>query len=491
MTSVSTTSTNTLAWKETTPGTFTRPLDTIESFFKWLADLGVPLKREHWGVSLALSLSLPDYLPAFEAEPYIRRAWLILSKQHPMLYARPEANTVTVGPLDEEEWLKESFFTHTGGQVTVDSLFTSIEPAPIVSCHWLPGQQELILHGSHWRLDGIGSIKLADRLLAALCAVVRVGVAAPLESYGLDLTPLFTPSLDEISNAYPDEDSTPAAVKKVADNLLQTVLKGAPSIGLPLTPGTEHALPGPSSRVRLLLDKTATAAVVAACKSRGIKVTSAVHAAIVQAAAAHPQHPLAKHYCITTAIDMRRRLPGGDKNKGDGPELAAGMFISPGLVFIEEPTAAGGFEAIARGFDATYGADMSRLYDAGGGGGETVSVAQATAPFARRIVPLLEMPQPEGMPPQNAPHLSSIGVVERWLKREYAVDGGEKGSSRITVEDVWLGGEMITPALCNHVWTFRDQMTLAAVFNTAYYEEAFVKQVMEDVKQNLLSGLHI
>jgi len=239
--------------------------------------------------------------------------------------------------------------------------------------------------------------------------------------------------------------------------------------------------------VRVTLDKPTTAAVVAAGKSRGIRVTLAVHAAIVLAVAAHPQHSLAKHYCITTAIDLRRRLPGG--RGGDGPELAAGMFISPGLVFIEDPADGGGrsFDAIACDFDATYGADMRRLYDASNG--ETVGVCQATAPFASRIVPLLQMPQPEGMPPQNAPHLSSIGVIERWLKREYVVDG-DKGST-ITVENVWLGGEMITPALCNHVWTWRDQMTLAAVFNTAYYEDAFVKQVMEDVKQNLLKGLQI
>lgn len=81
-------------------------------------------------------------------------------------------------------------------------------------------------------------------------------------------------------------------------------------------------------------------------------------------------------------------------------------------------------------------------------------------------MPQLQMPQPEGMPPQNAPHLSSIGIIEKLLKREYVVDG-EKGS-KIAGEDVWLGGEMITPALCNHVWTWRDQMTLAAVFNTSY-----------------------
>lgn len=34
-------------------------------------------------------------------------------------------------------------------------------------------------------------------------------------------------------------------------------------------------------------------------------------------------------------------------------------------------------------------------------------------------------------------------------------------------------------------------MTLAAVFNTAFYEEAFVKQFMEDIKQNMLLGLQV
>lgn len=475
-----------LAWQETTPGTYTRPLDTIERFFKWLADLGVPLKREHWGVSLSLRLSLPNSLPVSDAEPYLRRAWLILSKQHPMLYARPEGNSVVVHPLNEDEWLKESFTTHTGEHVTVDSLFTAIEPAPIVSCHWLPASRELIIHGSHWRLDGIGSLKLADRLLTALSAVIRRGLDVSLESYGIDLTPLFTPSLDEISGAYTDDESTPSRVNKVADNLRDTVLEGAPSIGLPLIPGTEKALPGPSSRLRVPLDKATTQAVVAACKTRGIKVTSAVHAAIVQAVAAHQQHPLAKHYCITSAINLRRHLPGG--KSGDGPELAAGMFISPGLVFIDEPAAQGkGFDAIATEFNATYGADMSRLYDAGDG--ETVSVTEATAPFARRIIPLLQMPQPEGLPPQNAPHLSSIGVMEAYLKREYLVD--DEKETKLSVEDVWIGGEMITPAVCCHVWTWRDELTLAAVFNTAYYEEGSVREFMESVKKNLLKGLEL
>ncbi|KAG8168013.1 hypothetical protein KVR01_003702 [Diaporthe batatas] len=50
----------------------------------------------------------------------------------------------------------------------------------------------------------------------------------------------------------------------VANNLLQTVLKRAPSIGRPIISSTEKALPGPSSRVRVLLDKASTTTVVTA-----------------------------------------------------------------------------------------------------------------------------------------------------------------------------------------------------------------------------------
>lgn len=50
---------------------------------------------------------------------------------------------------------------------------------------------------------------------------------------------------------------------------------------------------------------------------------------------------------------------------------------------------------------------------------------------------------------------------------------------------------MMTPGLCVNVWTWRDQMKLAAVYKMSYYEGAFVKQVVEDVKRNLLSGLQV
>lgn len=50
---------------------------------------------------------------------------------------------------------------------------------------------------------------------------------------------------------------------------------------------------------------------------------------------------------------------------------------------------------------------------------------------------------------------------------------------------------MLAPGLCIHLWTWRDQMNLSVVYKMSYYEGPFVKQVMEDVKRNLLSGLRI
>lgn len=77
--------------------------------------------------------------------------------------------------------------------------------------------------------------------------------------------------------------------------------------------------------------------------------------------------------------------------RGIVPELVAEMFISSGMVFIEEPAAGGkGFDATARESNTTYVVYMTRLYDTGDS--ETMSVFKPTAPFARGIVPLLQMP---------------------------------------------------------------------------------------------------
>jgi hypothetical protein len=171
---------------------------------------------------------------------------------------------------------------------------------------------------------------------------------------------------------------------------------------------------------------------MAVCKTVGIKVASAVHAAIVQAVAVHEQHPLAKHFCITAVIDLRRLLLG--KIRSNVPELVAEMFIASGLVFSEEPAAEGkGFDATAREFNTTYVAYMSRLYNAGDS--ETMSVFKPTAPFARRIVPALADALARGAAAARcvtSQQDRGNGAVSE--EREYLVDG-EK-STRLAVEDV-------------------------------------------------------
>lgn len=88
---------------------------------------------------------------------------------------------------------------------------------------------------------------------------------------------------------------------------------------------------------RLHSKKVTTQKVKAVCKTFAIKMTSAVHAAIVQAVAVYEQHPLTTHFFITAVIDLQSRHLR--KIRGNVPEPEAGFFISLGLVFVEEPVA--------------------------------------------------------------------------------------------------------------------------------------------------------
>lgn len=62
---------------------------------------------------------------------------------------------------------------------------------------------------------------------------------------------------------------------------------------------------------------------------------------------------------------------------------------------------------------------------------------------------------------------------------------GEKGT-RLAVEDAWLRGEIMNSATCCYGWAWRDELTLAAVFNTGFHVENFTTQFMLKVKRNAI-----
>ncbi|EEU36125.1 uncharacterized protein NECHADRAFT_87220 [Fusarium vanettenii 77-13-4] len=462
-------------------GTSVRPLDTIETFFKLLADGGAPINREHWAITIALRLKIPESVK--EVASVLRRTWLILVRLHPNLVGTarisgaedPPGQILSVGPLNEDKWLAQSFFHH---EIIPDSttLFASLRPSPTAACHWIPTSQELCISSSHWRIDGIGMLMLANSFMKSLAEILRHDRNDPTIQGPL------TPSLDTIVGSYLDEETTPMYLRSTANALVAEFVKGVPSIGLPTIPGSLTAAPGPTERQSCSFDATITKAIIAACKKRHLSVPSAVHAALVRVTATYPQHPLAKSYAAFFPTDLRPYLP----SPYNGESFAVGMFCS-GLPVTVPDVLGLSFDAITTILNNVYRRDLTRMCTDDEGNPQ--SMLDLMAPYVRRTTKLFNTPPPPKLPPVENPDLSSFGKIEQYLQHEYAF--GQGGEDKVEVDGFWIGTETLARSLQCHVWAFKDQLTIQGCFNTSFYGREFVCEVLEKVKVELVEGLGV
>ncbi|KAF4983856.1 hypothetical protein FDECE_17207 [Fusarium decemcellulare] len=398
-------------WSSQVDGSFTRPLDTLETFFKLLADGGAPINQT-----------------------FIRHDDIPDSK----------------------------------------AVFASLRSSPTARCHWLPTSQELCISSSHWRIDGIGMLMLADSFMKILTATLH---GTNFDSDGQ--SPL-TPSLDAIVSSYTDEETTPLYLRSAADAMVADFVRGVPSLALPTIPGSQSAIPGLTEREAFSFDVASTQAIVSACKERGLSVPSAVHAAIVRVTAAYPQHPLAKSYAAFFPTDLRRHFP----DPWNKDTFAVGMFCS-GLPATVMDVIGKSFDDIAKVLNEVYRRDLAQVCT--DGDGNPVGMLHLTAPYIRRTTKLFNTPPPPELPPVENPDLSSFGKVEQYLQHEYEYGQGDKG--RVIVDDFWIGTETLARSLQCHVWTFKDQLTIQGCFNTSFYDRSFVSEVLQKVKDELVAGL--
>ncbi|RYP63501.1 hypothetical protein DL771_009246 [Monosporascus sp. 5C6A] len=467
-----------------------------------LADTGKPLRREHWTIHFALRLVF--HQPVADPVPYLRRAWQVVRYQHPALGATISPNDAedpkahphfSVGPLDAEAWANDTFTICHDHESAVD-LFSSLYSTAAATCYWIPTSSEAVIRSSHWRIDGVGMALLSHDFMTALASVMQHGVDAPLKVLvgGRESVSSLAPNLEllvrgespSVGSADGEEDPTLAAG---ADALVAEFLRGVPSIGLPTRHGSAELSPGASGCVVARLDTATTAKVAAACRERSIKVTSAVHAAIIRVTAGFPQHPLSKCYAAFVPVDLRRSLEAVATPESKAVSKVVGLYFS-GLpvcvdsVLPEEGKNIKGFEDIARDLAAVYARDLLQFWDVGDGSGRKISFLDLAEPYVRRTTALFGAPVPEGLPPVQTPDLSSLGKVDTYLQREY----GSAGRGKVEVADFWIGTEMLNRCVQFHTWSWRDELNLGACFNLSYYEKEFVGDILGKVIQELLQG---
>ena len=448
------------SWKETAPGRFERPFDSIEMFFVALARETAPINTEHYSLNIAAKFQAP-----FSTEDAVRRfknAWITMRYDHPEIASTLQGDTKVYEVLDAaglDAWLKETFVV-AADDATVENLVASFQPRSLAMVYFLPHSWEILIHTSHWRMDGIGGINFLNNFFAAAAKprLIKFG------DEGRNLTPSRDEAASFITAGIGHDERQ---IDQAATDLLAILTDNMPSLGLP-SDSSQAVMPQGTRRLEHRLDTKMTSKVVAACKAMNITVTVAVHAAMIQATKQLASaETVGRKYASWGLFSLRPGLPYPFT---EASAHATSVNVM-GLPLVVSPS--------------TFAENLAQLRDFYKQPLPTSAhstLAPVMIPYSNKIVEMTSQPAQADTPPLSEPVLSSLGVMDPYLD---AVHG------EVEIEGFFLGGEIDTRQIMCHLWSWRGEMALSACFNEAFYERGFVRGCLERTFAILLAELGV
>ena len=449
-----------MVWSEVAKGKFQRRIGENETFIKLLGDPGHALGREHWAINAIASIEPTGEWRLKDLETTFASAWCHLRFQQPSIasaavddktleYIVPEASAL-------DEWTRETF--HVVHDQDADQLASTIKPDAFAELWFLPDSGQILLHNSHWRTDGIGSLHLINALL-------ELAVRSPLPdakslAWGEETSRLALP-IEDAANI--PVDLTPA-IKDRAEELFKSFHLVAGAVGIPHS-GRPQTVPGGTKSARATLSSEETAAVVARCKELGLSVTSAVHASVAAANyALADADTKQKHYTSTIRFTLRPYLPEPYSTSAHGSVIytIGWMTAVPALSSWLEN---------ARTYNEEYRKRPDRGY------------LNAHRQYASQLCDLVRN-MPQDAPSPSDVDISSIGVIEKYMKRTYGDE--QKG---VEVRSVSIGLEMLSPQGVVFLSTFRDQLQFHLIYNEAFHDTSQMQEFVQVLRGSLFQGL--
>ena len=433
-------------WKETAPGRFERPFDSIELFFLTLARATAPIKREHW--SLNIVAQFRAQLAHDEVLRRLKNAWITMRYDHPEIACKAEGDMKVYEVPDAlalDAWLQETFVV-AADTAKVEDVIASFQPQSLASIHFFPHSWEILIHTSHWRTDGNGSISLLNNFFKAVgkSRSVEFGHEGKNLSPGRDEAASFT-----TAGVGGDESQ----FTQTATELISTYTDNMPSIGLP--DNLEAVMPLGTRRVEQQFDAKTTSKIVSACKEIDLSVTMAFHAAMIQATQQlTSKKTSANKYTSFVIFSLR---PGMPSPFNDSAAYATSVYII-GLPLVISPSTFRQNIVQLRDF---YKQPLPPSAES--------NLAPIVIPYSRGMTELAKKPPNPDVPASTEPTLSSLGVVDRWLE---SVHGD------VEITGFAVGVEMDTRQIVCHLLTWRGKMVLSACYNEAFYEAQFVRDFL-------------
>ncbi|KAK3300633.1 uncharacterized protein B0H64DRAFT_315727 [Chaetomium fimeti] len=411
--------------------------------------------------------------------PLLRNAWLQVRKQYPALATQNPRDgkryTSPSSPEDLEAWLATTFIVIPGKKTWRDLWKTLVKTAHM-TLYYLPEARQLFLQGEHHTLDGRGLMNFWDRFFRAL--------ASPVSTHEL----LQRTDGSEVARLPPRSDDLLGTTERRPGRGEQRALEIlAPLAAMtePISMPVRTPLPAPSphnSALTLQAPGRTTAAIRAACKAQRLSVTAAWHAAAVlatQAIQAKRSTVRGTQFACFGNFDLRRYFPasqsqsqsqsGREDSDDDAPTALSNHHGV--LPYVVDASPGRAFGQMVRELGAFYAQDLPRA---------DPEVWSALGPMIRLMVPDFAVAGPQTR--ETTPALSSLGVVDQFVKERY----GEWG-----VEEVWFGDTVTGPWLEHFMWAWRGRLVLNSCYNPAFYSPEEVGEFNATVLEVLLDGLGV
>lgn len=443
-----------MVWKQVSDSRWERPVDGLEGYFAAIGEFSARVcdGREHYTLfsNIKLEVDLPDI------EAALKHAWKQIRYEQPQIATTTEGMKKVYEIPDEialEEWLKSTFIVSSAS--SSDELYESVTPIKQATLYYVPKSSELIFRGHHHTIDGVGMLLFWDSYLNAL--------ASPMENIKFgDEACRLAPIMEEVLG-FP-EQLTPEKTQKATELFMDYAVNN-PGIGPVSQLGAAPS--GKCKHTELVFPTKTTEALVKACENRGISVTAAIHAAYIQAITKHadPNSNLSK-YNTATSINLRSYLP----KPYNSAKYGVSVFYTPLPYKINLPVS---FEDAVLSLNEFYRNSFK----------SNPELLELKGTFMRVLCGAAQSPEFLAAPPSKDALVSSLGVIERYMQREYCTG--------IKVEEFKMGADIVMGMSMFFFYTFHDSLRLVYSFNDGFEDPQKIQMYLEEVQSVLVQKLLI
>ena len=475
---------NRFSWEMTKPGRWERDIDEVEEFYTSLAKSYEGTGRVFFAMTGFISFSVPvqPCTPFHETEKKVeealKTAWTRIRFDHPTIASRVQYDSVQqkykkiyetfTDSASQRLWLNDTFRVVPERMSGLDWC-NSDPPVPALPTLFLvrpPAtndqdfRADLVLRSHHDIIDGMGTLLLFNNLFS-LAAEAYEQPDHRLPGFG-----------DEWSNLSPPlrlAARIPATLSPVLEENVRGIVEHNASLkeGIEIASPPfqrEVAVPRKHQRVAVTLSEDTTARLLEKCRSLGLSITHAYHAAIALAIGALQERQESERtvryisYCLINERHHCKPPYSTQAHPVSVYHSVSGRCLNIDLTVpalrSSETTAThqDKFTAIAQKVRDYY----LEIRD------DEEHIKLVPAYWAMSISPY-PGPEPPAIPARNetpSVSVSSMGVLDKIIRHTY-------GS--FSVDNPWVTGEELGTGLGVFLDTWKGRLTLSAAYNDAWH----------------------